>query len=84
MEASAGGKAVALRRGRCDLLRSRLLIRESVSEVRGQLHFGPTKTHHDRLIILPPFLRDRLAAYLAAHVAEDPEALVFTSPRGEP
>ena len=78
------GEAVALRRGRCDLLRSRLLIRESLSEVSGRLYFGPTKTHQDRVIILPPFLRDRLAAHLATHVAKDPEALIFTSPKGEP
>jgi integrase len=31
------GEAVAIRRGRCDLLRSKLMIRESLSEVRGHL-----------------------------------------------
>lgn len=72
------GEAVALRRGRCDLLRSRILIRESLSEVRGRLYFGPTKTHQDRVILLPPFLRDSLAAHLAEQVVEDTEALVFT------
>ena len=78
------GEAVALRRGRCDLLRSRLHIRESMAEVSGDLHFGPTKTHQDRTIVLPPFLRDRLAAHLAEHVEHDTEALVFTSPSGHP
>lgn len=78
------GEAVAIRRGRCDLLRSRLFVRESLSEVRGQLYFGPTKTHQDRVVLLPPFLRDALAAHLADRVPSDDDALVFTSPRGEP
>jgi hypothetical protein len=37
-----------------------------MAEVSGELHFGPTKTHQDRTILLPPFLRDRLAEHLAA------------------
>lgn len=78
------GEAVALRRGRCDLLHSRLQIRESMAEVSGELHFGPTKTHQDRTILLPPFLRDRLSEHLAAHVDRTTTALVFTSPNGQP
>lgn len=78
------GEAVAIRRGRCDLLRSRLFVRESLSEVRGQLYFGPTKTHQDRVIVLPPFLRDALAAHLAEQALSNDDALVFTSPKGEP
>jgi integrase len=78
------GEAVAIRRGRGDLLRSKLMIRESLSEVRGHLYFGPTKTHEDRVIVLPKFLRDGLAAHLAQYTAPEPDALVFTSPKGEP
>jgi len=64
------GEAAALRRGRCDLLRSQIHVRESVSEVRGELHFGETKTGKNRTIIVPGFLRDRLAA----HMGTDPPA----------
>lgn len=78
------GEACALRRGRCELLRSRLHIAESLSEIRGGFHFGPTKTYQLRTVVLPAFLRDRLAEHLARHVDADPDALVFTSPRGEP
>ncbi len=78
------GEAVALRRGRCDLLRSKLMIRESLSEVRGHLYFGPTKTREGRVIVLPKFLRDGLAAHLAEYVRAEPDALVFTSPNGDP
>ncbi len=76
------GEAAALRRGRCDLLRSRIAVAESLSEARGELHFGPT--HRTRVVGIPGFLRDLLAAHLAQHVAEDAEALVFTSPHRTP
>jgi integrase len=78
------GEAVAIRRGRCDLLRSKLMIRESLSEVRGHLYFGPTKTHEDRVIVLPRFLRDAMNLHLGQYVAAETDALVFTSPKGEP
>lgn len=78
------GEAVAIRRGRCDLLRSQLMIRESLSEVRGHLYFGPTKTHEDRVIVLPKFLRDGLSVHLTEYGAPERDALVFTSPKGEP
>lgn len=77
------GEACALRRGRCELLRSRLHVVESVAEVEG-FHFGPTKTYERRTLVIPGFLRDFLAAHLAAHVLDDPEAVVFASSEGTP
>src|SRR5207237_10479660 len=78
------GEAAALRRSSCNLLRSRLLVTESLSEVNGVLHFGPTKTRQRRTVSLPPFVRDRLAQHLETEVGADHEALVFTSSRGSP
>lgn len=78
------GEAVALRRGRCELLRSRLIIRESLAEVGGELYFGPTKTHQERVLVLPRFLTERLATHLATLVDSGSDALVFTSPKGAP
>jgi integrase len=78
------GEAAALKRGRCDLLRSRLEVAESLSEARGELHFGSTKTHRSRMVGIPGFLRDLLALHLARHVQSEPDALVFTSPLGAP
>jgi integrase len=78
------GEAVALRRSRCDLLHSKLEIRESLGEVNGQLHFGPTKTYAARSVLLPPFLRDAIAEHLEKHVDEQGDALVFTAPNGGP
>lgn len=57
---------------------------ESLSEARGQLHFGPTKTYRTRSIVIPSFLRDLLAEHLARGPGQSPETLVFTSPTGQP
>ena len=78
------GEAAALRRGRCNLLRNRLLIAESLAEVNGHFHFGPTKTHQDRVVVVPKFVTARLEQHLEEHVGTDPSALVFTSSTGGP
>jgi len=78
------GEAAALRRGRCDLVRSRIEVAESVSEAGGELHFGPTKNHRSRIVGIPGFLRDLLDTHLDQHVPDEPDALVFTSPQGAP
>jgi|AMFO01.1.fsa_nt_gi Site-specific recombinase XerD len=78
------GEAVAVRRRRCDLLRSRIEVAESLSEARGKLHFGATKTYRRRVVIIPAFLTELLAEHLAREVDDDPDALVFTSPLGKP
>lgn len=77
------GEACALRRRNCEILRSRLRVAESLAEVKGELHFGTTKTHRQRIVVLPAFLRDLLAEHLTS-VALDPDALVFTDDSGEP
>ena len=78
------GESVALRRARCDLLRSRLHIAESASEVGGRLIFGSTKTYDDRTIIVPGFLRSLLAERLASQTEPEDSALVFTTALGTP
>ena len=75
------GEAAALRRGRCDLLRSRIEVAESLAEVNGVHHFGTTKTHERRHVRLPAFLVEMLAQHLA-DLPSDPDALVFTAARG--
>ncbi len=49
--ASGGGEAVALRQDRVDVLRGSLRVTESLSDVGGTLHFGPTK--NNRTVTLP-------------------------------
>lgn len=77
-------EAVGLRRRHCDVLRGRLTVEESLSEVRGVLHRGPTKTYETRTVALPGFVRDALVDHLEANVDLARDALVFTSPDGDP
>lgn len=76
------GEICALRVGRLDLLRSRVLIAESVTEVEGYgLVFGEPKTNERRSVTLPAFLRDDLGAHLAGRTSE-PADFVFPSATG--
>ena len=78
----AGGLG-ALRVGRIDLVRRRLVVDESLAEVNGTLVFGPTKTHASRAVALPPFLCRTVAEHLARY-PPSADGLVFTSPTGRP
>ncbi len=75
------GELVALRVGRVDLMRRRIDVAESASEVAGTLHFGPPKTHQRRSVPVPRSLVDDLAALAAGKGGED---LLFTAPEGGP
>ena len=77
------GEAVALRVGRCDLGRSRLIVAESLAEVSGTLHFGPPKTHQRRVVHLPRVVRENLTAHLTV-IDGDESTLVFQALRGGP
>lgn len=77
------GEAAALRRSSVDLSGSRLHITSSLAEVGGNLHLGEPKTKRHRTVVVPQFLTEQLADYVATQSA-DPDALVFTSPRGRP
>ncbi len=74
-------EAAALRARRVDLLRRRLEIVESVTEVQGYLEWGTPKTHQARSVPLPKTLADRPAPIVATKA---PEELVFTAPAGGP
>ncbi|HET9444540.1 MAG TPA: site-specific integrase [Acidimicrobiales bacterium] len=77
------GEIGALRVGRLDLLRGRVLVAEAVTDVdRMGLVFGEPKTYQRRSVTLPAFLRDDLAAHLAGRRPK-PEDFVFQSPTGK-
>ena len=78
------GEALALRRRRIDIDRRRLLVSESLADVSSQLSFGQTKTHQTRSIVLANFLATLLEGHLDQEVGQHPDALVFTSERGQP
>lgn len=76
------GEAAALRRSRCNLLRNRIEVQESVAEVNGGLHYGSPKTHQNRTVVVPEPVKEVLAAHLATYVKNSPDALVFTTDEG--
>ena len=78
------GEAAALQRKRCDLVRSRLLVRESVAEINGTIHRGPTKTYEKREVVLPTFVRELLEQHLENNVERGADASIFTAPEGGP
>lgn len=75
------GELAALRLKNLDLVAGSISVVESVTEVKGILHVGPTKTGATRTIALPNFLRQMLAD----HTKEFPSAAhVFTSAKNHP
>lgn len=74
------GELAAIRVSRVAPGVRRVHIAEAMSEVNGQAIFGPPKTHADRWVAVPGFLRDSLGALMAG---KGPDDLLFTSPRGE-
>ncbi len=78
------GEAVAVRRRRLDLRRSRVEVAESMAVVAGAVYFGPTKTYERRTVVLPGFVRDELAGHLTRYGGDDLDGFVFRSPDGTP
>ncbi len=78
------GEAAALRRRRVDVLRGRVDVNESLAEVGGDLHFGTTKNHRSRTVVIPSFLREMLNHHLVTYCGTDPDGLVFTVSNGSP
>ncbi len=78
------GEAAALRRRHVDLLRRRLQIEASLSEVKGRLEFGTTKSHMSGAVPLPPGMGTKMQSHLRDWVGASPDALLFTGPKGGP
>jgi integrase len=75
------GEAAGLKVGRLDLLRRRVTVAETLSEVGGRLVSGTPKNHQTRSVPMPGFVADLLAEVAARKAASD---LVFTTWRGRP
>jgi integrase len=73
------GELAAVRVSRVDPGVRRIHVAESMTEVNGRAVFGSPKTHADRWVAVPRFLRDQVAALTAGKAPSD---LLFTSPRG--
>jgi integrase len=73
------GEMAALKVKHFDMLRRRVNIRESVTEVSGKLVWGTPKTWERRTVPFPKFLSGALAARMEGKGRED---LVFSAPAG--
>jgi integrase len=74
------GEAAALRVRRVDLLKRRLKVAESVTEVRGRLEWGIPKDHQDREVPIPRSLVPLLTEVMAG---KGPDDLMFVTWRGK-
>jgi integrase len=75
------GECVALHVADVDLLRRRLKVTRSMSEINGKLIWSTPKTHQSRDVQIGRFLADLLAQEIAT---KGPQDLLFSSPEGEP
>jgi len=73
------GELAALRVRDIDLIRSRLSVQRSMTEVSGRAVIGTPKNHQRRTVPVPAFLRDRLEGQVRGC---DPEAFAFPSRQG--
>ena len=77
------GELAALRVANLDLLRSRLTVSHTLSEVQGVIIEGPPKTKASlRTLTLSATIVDELARHLAG--GTDPDRYVFLAPSGGP
>ena len=78
------GELAGLERRDVDLLRGVIHVRRAVKDVNGRLEIGPTKTHAQRTISLPAFLKEMLREHLSqpSRGGTGPEAPVFTMRSG--
>jgi integrase len=75
------GEVAALKVGRLDLLRRRLTVAETLSEVGGKLVWCTPKSHAARSVPIPKFVVDQLGRVTTKL---SPDDLVFTTWRGKP
>ncbi|RIU38540.1 tyrosine-type recombinase/integrase [Mycobacteroides abscessus] len=73
------GEMAALKVSNFDMLRRRVNIRQSVTEVSGKLVWSTPKNHERRSVPFPKFLTEDLAARMEGKGRED---LVFAAPAG--
>ncbi|MDZ7576619.1 MAG: tyrosine-type recombinase/integrase [Candidatus Nanopelagicales bacterium] len=80
------GEVAALRRRDLDFGAGTVRVSRALTEIRGQgLAFGPPKSRAGvRTVSVPNVVMSDLADHLHAYMEEDPQALVFTGPKGAP
>jgi integrase len=73
------GELAALRVRRVNMLRRRLVVAESVTEVAGRLVWSTPKTNRTRTVPFPPALAREIEAQM---IGKRPDVLLFTAPDG--
>ncbi|HYN35363.1 MAG TPA: site-specific integrase [Actinomycetota bacterium] len=76
------GELWALKLPRVNLLKRRLEVVEALSEIRGALVVGPTKTRNRRTVTLPVFLAEMIGEHIGRYPSRD--GSIFTAPEGGP
>jgi len=76
------GELWALKLSRVNLLKRTVDVVESLSEVRGRLATGPTKTCARRTVTLPAFLAEMIGEHIGCYPSS--EGYVFTAAEGGP
>lgn len=79
------GELMGLRRSRVDVLRSRITVAETGTEVAGRLIFGEPKTDKSRRVVpVPRSIMAELNQHLMENVGPGPDALVIATKTGSP
>jgi integrase len=76
------GELWGLKLTRVNLLKRRLDVVEALSEVRGELVTGPTKTRNRRTVSLPVFLADMIGKHIGDYPSR--HGCLFTAAEGGP
>jgi integrase len=77
------GELFALRWDNVDMLRRQVTVTETLTDLAGQLSFGPPKTRASpRAVTVPTFVTEELSCTVDS--VPDVRTLVFTSPDGHP
>lgn len=74
------GELAALTVERIDLLKGTVHVAESLAEVNGRLHLGPTKTRATRTVSVPRFLAEMIGEHLGRYPSR--KGHVFSSAQG--
>lgn len=79
------GELGALRRSRVDVLRGRVDVAETLSDVGGDLSFGTPKSKRSRRTVpLPRRIVGEVEQHMDRYVEPGPDALLFTTTEGTP
>ncbi|MDH3498729.1 MAG: site-specific integrase [Acidimicrobiia bacterium] len=77
-------EAVGLKLEHVNLLRRRIAVRETLSEVRGEFHTVPPKTWETRTVAIPPFVADILGEHIGRFAGDSKDGRLFVTDNDTP